>query len=218
MNQKTIFLIFFLLSACLKAEQAQTTKEKPAQDSSGFETEDSFIDLNEAVRSRQYVRRAVISSVVKSTSGFAFGRPYINHLMGYNAVFQRATGEFTKYQTGMLGLSVGYIYDNGLAAEGGLEFSALSDAYIGLRYVYKPENFSLWPFLGLGIGAEVNLLKFADAPAEARNYTGPNKMGFFTLGFLVPVVDVGIKAEVRGLFYGLSRLAFTTGIGVILFL
>ncbi len=219
MNHKKI--VFFLALFCIPlfaAEQAPKKEAAPAKSTAGFATEDSYIDVSEAIRSRQYVRRAILSSVVKNTSRFSFQRPYFNHLMGYNAIFQRNTQAFTKYQSGLQGVSLGYILENGLAVEGGLEFSAVSNAFAGFRYIYRPEKLTLWPFLGLGAGTEINFINFADVPPEAKTYTGSKQMGFVTLGLLVPVVDVGIKAEVRGVFYGLSRLSLVTGIGVIIFL
>jgi hypothetical protein len=43
-------------------------------------------------------------------------------------------------------------------------------------------------------------------------------MGFATLGFLVPLVDIGIKAEARLNFYGTDRLVLSSGVGVVFFL
>lgn len=218
MTQKNILIWMAFCCFTLFAAQEEQKKKPEEKSTAGFKTEDSFIDVNEAIRSRQYVRRAILSSVVKNTSNFSFKRPYINHLMGYNAVFQRNTQAFSKYQSGLQGLSFGYILENGVGLEAGVEFSAVSNAFAGFRYVYRPESLALWPFAGLGAGTEINIINFADVPPEAKTYTGSKQMGFFTLGLLVPVVDVGIKAEVRGIFYGMSRLSLVTGIGVIIFL
>ncbi len=219
MTQK-ILLIFLFSCVFLFAENAQQPQrtEPKVQDYSGFETEDSFIDVDEAIRSRQYVRRAVLASAIKSSSRFSFSRFYINHLMGYNAVLHRGTQLFTKYESALLGLSVGYITDGGIALEGGIELSAISDAFVGMRYVMRPQNISLWPFIGAGLGTEISAINFSDRPLEAKSYTGPTQMGFLTAGLLIPIVDVGIKAEARGIFYGVSRLSLVTGVGVVIFL
>jgi hypothetical protein len=43
-------------------------------------------------------------------------------------------------------------------------------------------------------------------------------MAFLNVGFLVPLVEVGLKVEFRFVFYGLARLSLTQGVGVIFFL
>lgn len=181
-----------------------------------FESPDSFIDHNDAVGSKQYVRRAILSSVIESTSKFAFDRMYVNHLMGFSAVFQKT--HFAKFVTGVQGLSLGYITENGHGFEGGIELSAVSNLFAGYRYVMRPEKFSLWPFFGAGVGTQVSSIKFADGPPEAESYDGTTQMVFTTLGLLVPLVDVGIKAEARFGFYGFDRLVMSTGVGVVVFL
>ena len=112
----------------------------------------------------------------------------------------------------MQGLSVGYITERGIALEGGVEFSAVNDVYVGIRYIHRMEKLTLWPFVGIGAGSEIGLVNFSDTPPEAKLYNGPDKMGFLTAGLMIPVVDVGIKAEVRGIFYGMSRISLVTGI------
>ena len=77
------------------------------------------------------------------------------------AVLHRGTENFSKYDSGLLGFSLGYILNNGIAFEGGLEFSALSDAFVGFRYIYRPETIKLWTFAGLGAGSEVDFVNFA---------------------------------------------------------
>ena len=43
-------------------------------------------------------------------------------------------------------------------------------------------------------------------------------MGFTSLGVLIPIVEVGIKAEMRATFYGLDRMVLSQGLGLIIFL
>lgn len=197
----------------LDPDRELTEEEKLELD---FLTEDAYLDMTEAIRSKQYVRRAILSSVIHTTNKFAFERMYINHIMGFNAIFQRKI--FAKYVSGVQGLSVGYVTSKGHAFEAGLELSALSNVFTGYRYFYRPEKFSLWPFAGAGIGTEFNAINFAEGPPESLLYNGPKQMGFVTLGFLVPLVDVGLKAEFRFNFYGMDRLVLTQGIGAIIFL
>lgn len=187
--------------------------QKPNLD---FENPDTLIDPIEGVKNKHYVRRAILSAMAKNTSRFDFERPYINHLMGFSAVFQRTL--FTKYVTGVQGLSVGYITEGGHGFEGGFEFASVSNIFAGYRHIFRPETFSLWPFLGAGLGTEVTGMRFADGPPQAPQYDGMRQMAFGTLGFLVPLVDIGIKAEARFNFYGTDRLVLSTGIGVIVFL
>jgi hypothetical protein len=65
---------------------------------------------------------------------------------------------------------------------------------------------------------ELKSLSFADGPPEAALYSGPRQMGFVTIGFLIPTIDVGFKGEVRLNFYGFDRVVLTSGVGNILFL
>lgn len=211
-----IFL-FTLFGQLARAEEtnAKTTppKDKPKLD---FENEEAFIDTQEALRSKQYLRRAIMSTIVTTTGKMSFSRMYLNHLMGFNAIYQRSA--FTKYTSGMQGLSLGYVSEKGHALELGLELSAVSNIFAGYRYIYRPEKLSLWPFFGFGAGQELSSLKLSDGPDETRNYRGRNQMGFGTIGFLVPLVEVGLKAEVRFIFYGADRLVLSQGIGAIIFL
>ncbi|MFM8315302.1 MAG: hypothetical protein ACKOA8_13535 [Deltaproteobacteria bacterium] len=188
-----------------------------------FENEDAFIDQQEAIRTEHYVRRAILSTIVNTTGKFGFKRFYINHLMGFNAVYQTENGpiKFTKYTSGMQGLSVGYVTKKGHAFELGMEASAVSNIYGGYRYIWRPEKYTVWPFAGIGIGTEVSSIKLSQGPAAAENYGrlgGMKQMGFGTLGLLIPIVEVGIKAEVRAVFYGLDRLVLTQGLGLIIFI
>lgn len=181
-----------------------------------FENPDTLMDPEEGIRNKNYVRRAILSSMAQHTSRFEFKRPYINHLMGFSAVFQKTT--FSKFVTGVQGLSVGYITQGGHGFEAGFELASISNIFAGYRHIFTPSSFSLWPFLGAGVGTEIRSAQFSDGPQESEKYTGTRKMGFATLGFLIPLVDIGIKAEARFNFYGLDRLVLSSGVGVIFFL
>lgn len=189
-----------------------TEEEALEQD---FRSEEAYLDQYEGVRSKHYVRRALLSHVIETTSRIAFDRFYINHLLGFNAVFQKTT--FAKYTSGLQGLSFGYVTKQGHGIEAGMEVSALNNLFAGYRYFYRPEKLSLWPFGGLGVGHEINLIKFAEGPPEALGYDGQKSFGFATVGVLVPLVDVALKAEFRFNFYGNDRLCLTQGIGAVLF-
>lgn len=207
-----VFAICFTFGHSAFAED-KADYQKPNID---FENPDTLIDPVEGLKNKDFVRRAILSSMAKNTSRFDFDRFYINHLMGFSAVFQKTL--FTKYVTGVQGISGGYITDGGHGFEAGFEFASISNIFVGYRRIFRPDTFSLWPFLGTGIGTEVVGLRFADGPTQAPAYSGMRQMAFGTLGFLVPLVDIGIKAEARFNFYGLDRLVLATGIGVIFFL
>jgi len=199
--------------------------QKDESDESGidFQHEDAFIDNEDAIKSEHYVRRAILSTIVNTTGKFEFNRVYLNHLMGFSAIYQQKNGpiKFTKYTSGMQGLSVGYVTGKGHAFELGLEASSVSNLFAGYRYIWRPETFSMWPFAGVGIGTEISSLRLSQGPTEAENYGrlgGMKQMGFGTLGVLIPVVEVGIKAEIRANFYGLDRMVLSQGLGLILFL
>ncbi len=182
-----------------------------------FEHEDTYIDISDAVRSKQYVHRAILTNLIRDTSRFYIPHFYINHLTGFSSVWQR-TGAYTKYSSGSEALSLGYVTRYGHGLELGAEFSNVSNIYFGYRYFIRPKDFSLWGFLGGGYGFEVKGWSVADGPYESTLYNGPTQMGFITFGLLVPIVDVGIKAEVRFCFYDFDRIVFTQGVGIILFL
>ncbi len=171
-----------------------------------------YPDLSEALRSKQYVHRAILSTVIRETTPFGYNRLYINHLMGFSQVYQKGLN-YAKYSTALQGLSVGYVIGGGHGLELGLELSAVSCVFAGYRYFYRPEKFSIWPFAGGGVGAEVPKLSFSDGPPEQQFYDGRRQMLFVTMGLLVPLVDIGLKAEVRFDFYGADRTVFTEGIG-----
>jgi hypothetical protein len=163
------------------------------------------------------VHRAILTNLIRDTSRFYIPHFYLNHMTGFSSVWQRA-GAYSKYSSGQTGLSVGYVTPYGHGIELGLELSNVSNIYLGYRYFIRPEKFSLWGFVGGGYGFEVKKLSFADGPIEAVSYNGPSRMGFLTFGLLVPIVDVGIKAEIRACFYDLDRVVFTQGVGIIVFL
>lgn len=196
----------------LDPDRELTEEEKQERN---FRNEDAFLDHYEAVRSKQYVRRAILSSVISATNKVAFDRIYVNHLLGFHAIYQKTT--FAKYVSGVQGLSVGYVTKEGHAAEIGMDFSSINNIFAGYRYFYRPENFLLWPFAGAGVGYDVGLITFAEGPPEAQGYNGKKHMGFVTVGILVPLVDVAIKAEIRASAYGTDRFLLTQGIGAILF-
>jgi hypothetical protein len=203
------FLIIALFSAPLLAG--------PEGGDIPFKEKDALIDVSDALRSKQYVHRAILSTLVRDTAGFGVGRFYINHLMGFSNVWQRGT-VYTKYSTGLQGASFGYLTSGGHGLELGLEISTVSNLQLGYRYFIRPKDFSMWGFAGLGVGSEVSSLSFADGPPQARLYSGPKQMAFATFGLLIPVIDVGLKAETRFSFYGTERIILTTGVGMIVFL
>ncbi|NBX91665.1 MAG: hypothetical protein EB078_02615 [Proteobacteria bacterium] len=216
-----IFLGLLLVSSSASfshaaSTDAQVESEDAAPPSIDFGNPDTLIDPIEGSKNKHFVRRAILSSMAKNTSRFEFQRPYINHLMGFSAILQRTT--FQKYVTGVQGLSVGYITESGHGFETGFELASISNIFAGYRYIYRPETFSLWPFAGAGLGTEVTGIRFSEPPNQNENYEGVRQMAFATLGFLVPLVDIGIKAEARFNFYGTDRLVLSTGLGVIFFL
>ena len=178
---------------------------------------DTFIDISDALKSKAYVHRAILSTVIRDTARFNVASFYINHLLGFSSVYQRVNG-YAKYDTGMQELSVGYVTSGGHGVELGLEISAVSNVFLGYRYFLRPENFSLWPFFGGGVGLQTPSLNFAEGPPVAQAYAGQDKMGFLTFGLMIPLVDVGLKAEARANFYGMDRLVLSTGIGAVIFL
>lgn len=183
-----------------------------------FQHEDTYIDVSDAVRSKQYVHRAIITNLIRDTSRFYIPHFYVNHMMGFSSVWQRASNAYAKYLTGNQQLSLGYVTRYGHGLEVGAEFSNISNVYLGYRYFIRPKQFSLWGFVGGGYGFEVKSLRIADGPSEVERYSGPERMGFLTIGLLVPIVDIGIKAEIRMCFYDFQRVVFTQGVGIILFL
>jgi hypothetical protein len=203
----------FLCLLCAIPSQAADKKE-----SVDFEHEETFIDMSDALRSKQYVHRAILNSLVKDTTRFSTDRFYLSHMMGYNQIYQRGTTEFAKFSSGLQGVALGYISKGGHGVELGFEISAVSNLFIGYKYFLRPKNLSIWTVFGAGVGTNIKGMNTGDGPPEALLYTGPASMGFGSLGFLVPTIDVGFKGELRLNFYGFDRVVFTTGVGIILFL
>ena len=204
-------------------EKREVVAEELGDPKIDFDNEDSFTDVQEAIKTEHYVRRAILSTIVNTTGRFDLGRMYINHLMGFSAIYQQKSGpvNFTKYTSGMQGLSIGWVSKKGHSFELGLEVSAVSNVFGGYRYIWRPETFSIWPYAGLGIGTEVSSIRLSQGPTEAENYSklgGQKQMGFTSLGVLIPIVEVGIKAELRATFYGLDRMVLSQGLGFIIFL
>lgn len=212
-----------------EAAEANATEETAAAAPAGsgdgyeeplidFENEDTFIDISDALRSKQYVHRAILSTVIDHTSKFSFGRYYLNHAMGFSAVWQRADAPFVKYSSGIQSLAGGYVSEGGHGWELGLELSSVSAIFAGYRYFIRPESFSIWPAIGFGVGHELEQLKISNGPPETDLYAGPRYMGYVIVSLLVPLVDVGLKAELRANFYLLSRVVFTQSVGAVIFL
>jgi len=206
-----------LSCAFLRAQSTGPTQYATEQEITDFQSEDTYFDASDALRSKQYVRRAILSNVIDLTSNVEANRFYINHLMGFSAILQR-NRNFTKYLSGMQGLSLGYVTDGSHGLEIGAEFSAVSNLFAGYRYFVRPKDFSLWPFIGGGFGTELTSLSLSDGPAAADLYDGPKSMFFGTLGVLIPLVEVALKAELRFNFYGSDRWILTQGVGIVIFL
>ncbi len=205
----------------------QIKQEEEKQREPDFKHEDAYIDLQDALRSKAFLHRAILSTAIEDNARLRLrlGRPYINHLMGFNAILQGGFGTannetipFTKYVSGVQGLSGGYVSEWGHGFEAGIELSSVSSIFGGYRYFFRPEKFTLWPFFGLGAGYEVKVLSISDGPLEAQLYSGTKQQFFGVFGVLIPLVDVALKVEFRTAFYGKQRVVFTSGIGAIVFL
>ncbi|MBY0371605.1 hypothetical protein K2X33_13035 [bacterium] len=188
-----------------------------AAEKADFEHDNTFIDVSDALRSKQYVHRAILTSLVRDTNRFRVGRIYLSHMMGFNQVWQRGD-TYAKYSSGLQGLAIGWVSPWGHGIEVGGELSAVSNIMVSYKYFIRPQDFSLWGVVGAGFGTEVRAVGFADGPPEAAQYVGSQQMGFLSLGLLVPTLEVGFKGEVRLNFYGMDRIVFTSGVGLILFL
>ncbi len=189
-----------------------------ANETVDLQNEETFIDQSDALRSKQYVHRAILNSLVKETNRFSVGRFYLSHMMGFNQVWQRGHSDYTKFSSGLQGLAVGYISEGGHGFEIGGELSAVTNVFAAYKYFLRPQNSSIWGVFGAGVGQEIQGTSFADGTPEAALYAGSRQMGYATLGFLIPTIDVGFKGEVRLNFYGFDRLIFTSGVGIIVFL
>lgn len=204
-----------------KPKEEKKAEEAPKEESSpvDFSSEKTFLDVPDALRSKGYVERAVLSSTIKETSNFDFGRLYVDNLIGYDAIFQPANrGPFAKYSSGDLSFGLGYLSEGGNATELAVSLSAVSTISVSYRHIFRPKTYGFWPFVGIGLGMEVKPLGFTDVPIAAQAYTGSSEMIFPTVGVMIPLIDVGLKLEARFVFYGLSRLILTTGAGVVFFL
>ena len=213
-----IGVLFLSLSAyAADKEKEEEKKEGPAYD---FEHEETFMDVPDALRSRQFVHRAILSTIIRDTAKVQLGSFYVNNLMGFAAVYQpsKLTGaSFAKYVTGVLGFAGGYSTLGGHTIELGIDLSANSMLVLSYRKFFGSQEGTFWPYLGLGVGTEFGM-RLTDLPVEAQVYMGSTSAGFFTVGMLIPLVDIALKAEARFQFFGMDRWMLTTGAGVVFFL
>ena len=235
-NRATLISILFLLLALTfsryvrAAEQATEPTDEQKKESAeakkedaaayDFEHEDAFMDVPDALRSKQFVHRAILSTIIRDTSKVALGSAYCNQAMGFNAIYSpanRGGKSFAKYVAGSIGLGLGYSSSGGHAIELAVDFSGVSTLMLGYRFFLKSEKVTFWPTFGFGAGTEVGI-HLADVPIEAKVYQGMTSMGYFTLGAIVPLVDVAFRLDMRFNFFGLDRLMLTTTAGLIFFL
>ncbi len=211
-----------LFATVCHAEEAgvpeQAAAVPPVTEAVDLQNEDTFIDVSDALRSKQYVHRAILNSLVNETNRFGVGRFYLAHMMGFNQIWQRTDAAYAKYSSGLQGLAFGYVSKWGHGIELGGELSSVTNALLSYKYFLRPSKFSLWGVFGCGVGTEITSVDFAEGPPEERLYAGARQMAFVSAGFLVPTLDIGFKGEVRINFYGGDRFIFTSGVGVILFL
>jgi hypothetical protein len=206
-------------TAAAAAPAPEPEPAKPDVPQVDFQSEDTFIDVTDALRSKQFVQRAILSSAIQETSKFGLSKSYLAPLIGYDAIFQPANrGPFTKFASGSITIAYGYITQGSNDYEIGVDLSAVSNLFLDYKYIFRPRNYSFWPFLGGGLGFAIDALNLTASPPAAVAYTGGGTDFFMTLGVLVPLVDVGLRAEAKFQFYGLSRLVLSTGIGVNFFL
>jgi len=186
-----------------------------------FEHEETFMDVPDALRSRQFVHRAILSTIIRDTAKVQLGSFYVNHLMGFSAVYQPANQggkSFAKYVSGVIGFAGGYSTEGGHTFELGFDLSSNSNIYLSYRKFLSSENATFWPYVGMGLGMEMAAIRLTDIPVEAKAYQGKDQFAMVVLGTLIPLVDIAIKAEARFVLYGLDRLMLTTGAGVVFFL
>lgn len=204
-------------AAKVGAETAEA--DEGALPSVDFESEDTFFDISEAISSEQYVHRTILSTVIRYTSQFNLGRFYINHLLGYDAIFQRGSGT-GRWISAVQGIAFGYLSKSGHGVDLSLNLGHLSYASLTYRYVIRTDNFyNIWPYFGAGVGNEIRAFRISDPPAFVPLYSGSSVLGYGTLGVLIPLVDLGFRAEVRIASYGaLDRLVLSQTIGAFIFL
>jgi len=198
------------------ANATTANDEQKAEAEVDFENEDTFVDLADALKSKQYVRRAILSTVIRTTSKLAVSRWYISHTLGFNSVWMRTDGNLRYYSPSM-GLSLGYVTAGMHGFEGGIDMSVPGDLYLGYRYYMPIEKVTVWPFLGGGAGMEIKTLALHDPP-YIRPYTGPAQFFFANAGIMVPLVEVALKLDIKITAYATARLMLSSGVGAIFFL
>ena len=215
-----LLLICFAIPLSSYADEKKKEAEKEEKNYD-FENEETFMDVPDALRSRQFVHRAILSTIIRDTVKVSLGTWYVNHLMGFNAIYQpanRGGKSFAKYVSGVIGFAGGYVTEGGHAIELGVDLSANSLMFFNYKKLMGGEGKMFWPYFGLGAGMEMGFFRLTDLPPEAKVYQGSTTMGFFTIGTLVPLVDLALKVEARFIFFGLDRLMLSTGAGVVFFL
>lgn len=218
-----VFSVFHSTAPSAWADEKKPDKKaaEEAAAAADFEHEDTFMDVPDALRSRQFVHRAILSTIIRDTAKVSLGTFYASHLMGFSAVYQpanRGGKSFAKYVSGVIGFAGGYSTESGHTFELGLDLSATSIMFVDYKKYIGGKDYTFWPYLGLGAGTEASFFRLSDLPVEAQVYQGSTTMFFFSVGTLVPLVDIALKAEARFIFFGLDRLMLTTGAGIVFFI
>ena len=223
--RKAIVIICFLLLSHWTLAEPSLFLPSPKEETPqvNFEDEEAYIDIEDAKRSRSFMHRSILASVVKDTSRFSLGRFFVSHVMGFNMVKHLPRPEtaidvqWIEYSAGIQGISAGYLMKNKIGADIGLQFSTPTNLYLSLKYYFASDRGSLWPYFGIGGGIQIPSLNLADGPFEAQIYRGTPYLFFLNGGFFIPLVDVGIRAEVQVGSYGIDRLVVSSIIGLTLF-
>lgn len=186
-----------------------------------FEHEEAYMDIPDALRSRQFVHRAILSTIIRDTARVQLGSFYLDQSLGFNAIYQpadRGGKSFAKFASGVLGLSAGYVTESGHSAEAGIDLSGVTNLVFGYRYLFTSQVSTFWPFIGVGLAMEFSKLRLSDIPVEAQVYQGSTTAEFLSLGAIIPLVDLAVRAEAKFVFYGLDRLMLNTTLGILFYL
>lgn len=205
----------------IMAMSEQERQEALKQGAFDFDSEKAYIDVDDAMYSKEYVHRHLLSAVIADSTQLQLGRLFVNFLTTTSYVHQEGDGinvKWIEFVSGGMTISGGYATEGGHTVELGASLSAISHIFLAYRYFLGGGKWSVWPYVGAGAGFAMGMLNISDGPFEVQVYQGPKNLFSGTVGMLLPMPDVGLRLQVNIDFWGSNRAVFTPGLGVVVFL
>ncbi|MCB0406381.1 MAG: hypothetical protein KDD51_16485 [Bdellovibrionales bacterium] len=201
---------------------SEEERKKALEDGAfNFRDKDAYMDVEDAMHSKQFVHRHILSKTIAESKPLELGKYFINFVTTSSYVHQQGDGvnvKWIEYNAGGITLSGGFSTEGGHTFELGMSLSSISYVFGGYRYVFGTSEWDVWPYAGAGMGIGMTFLDIADGPFEVQAYNGSTTVFSGVLGMMVPLPDIAVKLEVKVDMWGGHRAVFTPGFGIMIFL